>query len=274
MSGLSLTILPFRKEKPVNQRARIVTLLLVFFAMTAAALAQSNAGEGATIEPTMLIDKPTAGMLHRGNYYISANFYQQGGVLFGVAVGLLDQFSFGISYGGTDLLGTAKPRMNPAPGVNVKLRILDETSFSPALALGFDSQGKEPYLDSLKRYTIKSPGFYAVASQNYAFIGNLSLHGGVNLTTERTDGDKDLDVFVGAEKSLGKDISLLAEYDFAFNDNSARATGHRKGYLNAAVRWSWGKGMVIGVNVKDVFRNEPNATAPNRTIQIEYVGSF
>jgi hypothetical protein len=257
---------------PVKQ-ARIMTLALLF-AMSSAAFGQSNAGEGATIEPTMLIDKPTAGMLHRGNYYISANFYQQGGVLFGVAVGLLDQFSFGISYGGTDVLGSRKPQMNPAPGVNVKLRILDETSYSPAIALGFDSQGKEPYLENLKRYTVKSPGFFAVASQNYAFAGNLSLHAGVNLSTERNDGDKDLNAFVGAEKSLGKDISLLAEYDFAINDNSASATGRGKGYLNAGVRWSWGKGLVVGVNVKDIFKNQPGINAPNRTIQIEYVGSF
>jgi hypothetical protein len=258
----------------VKQRAQFVTLGFIFFAMSAAAFGQSNAGESATIEPTMLIDKPTAGMLHRGNYYISANFYQQGGVLFGVAVGLIDQFSFGISYGGTDVLGSRKPQMNPSPGVNAKLRILDETSYSPAIAVGFDSQGKELYLDSLKRYTVKSPGFFAVASQNYAFMGNLSLHGGFNLSTERNDGDKDLNAFVGAEKSLGKDISLLAEYDFAINDNSASAIGRGRGYLNVALRWSWGKGMVVGVNVMDIFKNQPNVNAPNRTIQIEYVGSF
>ena len=259
----------------MKQRARIVTLAFIVSVVSVAAFGQSNAGEAATIEPTMLIDKPTAGMLHRGNYSISANFYQQGGVLFGVAVGLLDQFSFGISYGGTDVIGSRKPRMNPSPGVNVKLRILDETSYSPAIALGFDSQGKEPYLENLKRYTIKSPGFYAVASQNYAFAGNLSLHGGVNLSMERNDGDKDLNAFIGAEKSLGKDISLLAEYDLAMNDNSASATGRRRGgYLNAALRWSWGKGLVVGINVKDIFKNQPNVNAPNRTIQIEYVGSF
>jgi len=237
---------------------------------------QSNAGQSANIEPTMIIDKPTAGMLHRGNYYVSANFFEQGGVLVGVSVGLIDRFNFGISYGGTDILGTRKPEMNPYPGVNVKLRILDESQVAPAVAVGFDWQGRGAYFDSLKRYAIKSPGFFAVASQNYALAGNLSLHGGLNLSTERGDGDKDLDAFLGAEKSLGKDISLLGEYDFGLNDNSANAIGRGRGrgYLNLGFRWSWGKGLVLGLNVKDVLKNQGDISVGNRTIQIEYVGSF
>ena len=240
------------------------------------AFGQSNAGASATIEPTMIIDKPTAGMLHRGNYYASAGFFEQGGVLFGVSVGLIDRFNFGISYGGTDVLGTNKPKMNPYPGVNVKIRIMDESATAPAVAIGFDWQGRGPYLEDLKRYTTKSPGFYAVASQNYAILGNLSIHGGANLSTERGDGDKDLDVFVGAEKSLGHDISLLAEYDLGLNDNSANAIGRGRGrgYLNLGMRWSWGKGLVLGLNIKDILKNQGDITVGNRTLQLEYVGTF
>lgn len=104
-----------------------ITLVGIFMVMHNTVLfAQSNAGVSANIEPAMIIDKPTAGMLHRGNYYVSANFFEQGGVLVGVSVGLIDRFNFGISYGGTDILGMRKPEMNPYPGVNVKLRILEE----------------------------------------------------------------------------------------------------------------------------------------------------
>lgn len=239
-------------------------------------LGQSNAGAAASIEPTMLIDRPTAGMLHRGNYRVTADFFEDGGVLFGVSVGLLDRFDFGISYGGTNVLGKREPQMNPYPGVNIRLRIIEESSSVPAVALGFDWQGKGPYNKEFKRYLVKSPGFYAVASQNYAVAGNLSVHGGVNISTERGDGDKDLDAFVGAEKSLGSDISLLAEYDFATNDNSANAFGRDRGrgYLNLGVRWSWGKGMVLGLDMKDVLKNQGDISLGNRTIRIEYVGSF
>ncbi|HTY37815.1 MAG TPA: hypothetical protein VMH23_11930 [Bacteroidota bacterium] len=254
----------------------VLVQLSVLMFLAQCALAQSNSGSSATIEPTMIIDKPTAGMLHRGSYYASAGFFEQGGVLFGVSVGLIDRFNFGISYGGTDILGTKTPRMNPYPGVNIKIRALDESNSTPAVAIGFDWQGRGPYIDDLKRYTTKSPGFFVVASQNYAVLGNLSVHGGLNLSTERGDGDKDLNVYTGAEKSLGHDISVLAEYDLGLNDNSANAIGkgRGRGYLNLGLRWSWGKGLVLGLNVKDVLKNQGDITVGNRTLQLEYVGNF
>lgn len=239
-------------------------------------LAQSYAGEGAKIEPTMLIDKPTAGMLKRAHYAISSNYFQRGGVLAGVSVGLFDQFSFGISYGGTEIIGPNNIQMNPQPGINAKLRLFDETLMMPAFALGFDSQGKEPFLeaDSLNRYTIKSPGVYIAGSKNYAFMGNLSVHGGLNLSLEKDDGDNDMNAYLGVEKTLGPDISLLAEYDFAFNDNHLRALGEGRGYLNLGLRWSWGKGLIIGFDLKNVSKNQKNVSVGNRTLHIDYIGAF
>jgi hypothetical protein len=224
----------------------------------------------------MIIDKPTAGMLHRGTYALKGLFFEQGGDLFGISVGLLDRFNFGISYGGTNILGVDKPLMNPYPGVSVKLRILEESTVTPALAIGFDWQGQGAYFDGLKRYSIKSPGFYVVLSQNFSIAGNLSLHGGLNLSTETGDGDKDLDVFLGAEKSIGRDIAILAEYDPGLNDNSADALGRYRGrgYFNLGLRWNWGRGLVLGLNLKDIFKNQGDINVGNRTIQIEYVGNF
>ncbi len=236
--------------------------------------AQGYAGEAATLEPTALIDKPTAGMLKRGNFFIGANFYQRGGVLTSVAVGLFDIFSFGISYGGTDIIGPNRIEMNPWPGVNAKLRVIQETALMPAIAVGFESQGKEPYLDSLSRYTIKSPGFYAVASKNYEFMGNLSLHGGLNYSMENKDGDKDMNMFVGAEKSLGEMVSLIGEFDFAFNDDNTRALGRGRGYFNFGIRLSAGDGLMIGFDLKNVTKNQQNVQVGNRVLQIEYVGHF
>lgn len=239
-------------------------------------VAQSYAGEGAKIEPTMLIDKPMAGMLKRAHYAISSNYFQRGGVLVGVSVGLFDQFSFGISYGGTEIIGPNKIQMNPQPGINAKLRLFDETLMMPAFALGFDSQGKEPFLepDTLNRYTIKSPGVYIAASKNYAFMGSLSVHGGLNLSLENDDGDNDLNAYLGVEKTLGPDISLVAEYDFAFNDNHLRALGEGRGYLNLGLRWSWGKGLIIGFDLKNVSKNQKNVSVGNRTLHIDYIGAF
>jgi hypothetical protein len=265
--------------KKENQVKKINFILMISFLMTAAletAIAQSYAGEGATVEPMMLIDKPTAGLLKRGSYSVTSNFFQNGGVLVGISVGIFEPFTFGISYGGTNIIGPNKIDMNPFPGMNAKLRIINESSLAPALAIGFDSQGKEPYLeaDTLKRYTIKSPGVYIAASKNYEFLGNLSLHGGLSKSMETSDGDKDLDIYVGAEKSIGKDISIMLEYDFATNDNNNYAVGKGNGYLNFGFRWTWGKGLVVGFNLKNVAKNQDNVHIGNRTLQIDYIGNF
>jgi hypothetical protein len=238
--------------------------------------AQSYAGSAATVEPIMLVDKPTAGLLKRGSYSVSSNFFQRGGILFGIAVGVFEPFTFGISYGGTGIIGKDSINMNPMPGVNAKLRLVGEGIIMPALAIGFDSQGKEPYLsaDSLKRYTIKSPGVYVVASKNYAILGNLSIHGGFNKSLETGDGDGDLNMFAGAEKSLSSDISIMLEYDFGVNDNHGHALGRGNGYLNFGFRWAWGKGLVVGFDLKDISKNQDNVIVGNRTIQIDYNSEF
>lgn len=258
----------------MNKRTIMYTTLIGIFVCQSLAFGQGYAGEKATVEPIMLIDKPTAGMLKRGGYVINGLFFQKGGVLMGVSVGLLDVFSFGVSYGGTDIIGSNKVEMNPSPGVKAKLRFLDESTTLPAIALGFDSQGKEPYLDSLNRYLIKSPGFYVVASKNYALAGFLSIHGGLTYSIERGDGDRDLNLFIGVEKSLGSILSLMAEYDPALNDDHYKALGRGRGYLNLGLRLSAGKGFVLGFDLKDVVRNQRNVHFGNRVLVIDFIGAF
>lgn len=255
-------------------KSLLLTLLLVPALVPDTVQAQSYAGDAATVEPVMIVDKPTAGILKRGMYAVRTNFFEQGGVMVGLSVGIFDNFSFGVSYGGTSIIGSDKIRMNPLPGVQAKIRLVDEGVTFPALAIGFDSQGKGPYVDSTSRYTIKSPGFYAAGSKNYSFLGNLSVHGGVNLSLERGDGDKDLNFYLGAEKTIGRDISVYAEYDFANNDNNSKSLGKGKGYLNFAFRWSWGKGLVVGFDLKNVIKNQDHVQIGDRTLQLDFVNSF
>jgi hypothetical protein len=259
--------------KAINKILILSLLIAITYDLVTA---QSYAGSSASIEPTMLVDKPTAGLLKRGSYSVSSNFFQSGGVLVGISVGVFEPFTFGISYGGTSIIGKDNIIMNPIPAVSAKLRLVSEGDVMPALAIGFDSQGKEPYLkaDSLKRYTIKSPGVYIVVSKNYSFLGYLSIHGGINKSFETEDGDKDLNTYVGIEKSLSDDISIMLEYDFATNDNHGNALGKGNGYLNFGFRWSWGKGLIVGFNLKNISKNQDNVHVGNRTLQIDYIGEF
>jgi len=233
-------------------------------------IAQNSAGDAANIEPRYVIDMPTAGLIKRGAFAMDVDFFQEGGMTVGLTAGALDRLNFGISYGGTGIIGHDEITMQKLPGVSVKFRLFDETMEMPAIALGFDSQGKETYIDSLERFTIKSRGFFASASKNYSLMGNLSLHGGANYSLENKDGNKAVDFFVGAEKSLGSDISLLTEYDFGLNDNIG-VVGKGNGYLNAGLRWSWGNGFTLGFDLKNLVRNQDNITVGNRTIKVEYV---
>lgn len=252
----------------------LLVLVVVFVVGIGAVQAQGSAGTNANIEPRELIDVPTAGMLPQRNIGVDLNFFQSGGVLAGFSVAIIDRLLIGVSYGGTSLLGTLKESWNPRPGFNLKVRLLNESYIIPAIAVGFDCQGKEAYIDSLNRYTIKSLGWYAVGSKNYQLLGYFSIHGGLNYSLEQADNNRNVNVFCGVEKSVGPFATIMAEYNFALNDDIRRNSGNEKGYLNAGVRISIGNGYTLGFNFKDISHSFNNISVGNRTMQVEYICPF
>jgi len=250
-------------------------ILMFLFVTLVSLYAQGSFGTDAKYEYRSLIDMPTAGILQKGFVGVTLDVLPQGGVVSKIEVGAFENFSFGISFGGTNVIGTGSVQWYQLPGVNVRARILDETEGLPALTLGFDSQGKGEYFKDLHRYEIKSPGFYVAAAKNFDFFGYLSVHGVLNYSLERKDGDKDLDFWVGVEKTVGKKFSLIAEYDFATNDNTANAIGNGNGYLNFGVRWSVGEGFTVGLNLRNMLDNRKvNSGKADRGIFVEYVKSI
>ena len=250
---------------------RVSWCALLTLSLFEGGIGQGSAGTGATIEPQYLVDVPTAGIIPGGNLALDMDFYESGGLLLGASIGVFDRIHFGISYGGVGIIGSDRPTWNRSPGFVVRLRIIDETVPIPAIAIGFDSQGKEAYLDEFNRYTIKSPGFYAVLSKNYSAAGYLGVHGGINYSLERADGDKDPNLFVGIEKSIGPSVSVLGEYNLGANDSNREARGRGRGYLNFGLHVSVGNGFTFGIHLKDLLRNQQDVTIGNRTLQLEYV---
>jgi hypothetical protein len=251
-----------------SKRLLVCFLETVLTCGTTLCLAQGSAGTGGKFEPRVLVDVPTAGMLDKGSLALDINFYQSGGALLGLTVGVFDRLEFGVSYGGSRLIGTESPVMNEVPGFILKVRAIEENVFLPALAFGFDSQGKDGYIRELSRYVVKSPGFFIVVSKNYSLLGFVSLHGGFNYSLERADGDKNANAFVGIEKTIGPFVSAIAEYNMAANDGGI---GKGRGYLNAALKWSISGGLTLGINLKDLLKNRGNVSVANRTVTIEYV---
>jgi hypothetical protein len=102
-------------------------------------------------------------------------------------------------------------------------------------------------------------------------MGDLSLHGGINYSLERGDDDTDPSVFVGIEKTIGSAFSAVGEYDLALNDTNQDALGRGRGYLNVGLKASLGKGLTLGLNLKDLLRNQQTISIGNRTISVEFV---
>jgi hypothetical protein len=233
--------------------------------------AQGTAGTNASLETRYLIDMPTAGLIRSNALAFDVDFFQSGGILMRGSVGLIDRVLVGISYGGANLLGTESVSWNKTPGFALKVRLVEETSGFPALALGFDSQGKGAYVSSLERYQIKSPGFFAVFSKNYAGFGFIAFHGGVNYSLERSDGDEDINFFGGIEQTIGPFLSVVGEYNLGMNDSDHEALGRGRGYLNAGIRASLGSGLTLSFVLKDMLQNQQQDAFAYRTISFEYV---
>lgn len=226
------------------------------------------------LPPLELVDMPTAGTLERGSYVTQLRLYPAGGLLGGVQIGLSNRFLWGVSFGGENIIGEGKINWNPEPGLQFIYRLIDENILMPAITFGYNSQGYGPYIKSEKRYNIKSRGIYAVASKNYLFLGDLSFHGGVNYSMEREDGDKDINVFAGLMKSINQDLTLLAEYDVAINDNDIRSIGKGKGYLNLGIQWLFANRLLMQFQLKNILENKENVPYSNREIKIAYIEYF
>ena len=250
---------------------KLINIIFLISFLSIPLYSQGTAGDKAKYEYRYLIDMPTAGILEKGVVGVTSEILPDGVLIAVIEAGVFENVSIGISYGGANLIGSGNVDWYKLPAVNIRARIINETTLIPAIAFGFDSQGKGIYDNNNKRYTIKSPGFFGAVSKNFEFIGYMSLHGTVNYSLEGTDGDNFVDVRAGVEKTLGSSFSLLVEYDFALNDNNTDF-GSGKGYLNAGIRWSPGTGFTLGFDVRDLLSNKTSTkNAADRSLKFEYI---
>jgi hypothetical protein len=248
---------------PIGHRAIIIVLAVTL--VRTSSDAQGSAGSAGGLEPRFLVDVPTAGMSPKGMLGVDVNFFQEGGLLFGVNLSVIDRLSLGVSYGGSRLIGKGKAVFHPLPGFNVRARPFEEGTVMPAIVVGFDSQGQEEYLEESDRYTILSKGFYLAGSKNFSFAGYFSVHGGLNYSLEPVKDQREIDFFLGVEKTIGPSLSAVAEY------SSSDGVLSSDGFMNVGVRWSVGGGFTLGVDIKDITRSGDHVSIGNRAIRIEFV---
>jgi hypothetical protein len=249
---------------------KIMIAVLLFLVLTSTGKTQDLS----PVEPLTLLDTPTAGTLMRGSFRAHLSAYPDGGLLTGIDVGVTNRLMFGVAYGGTNLIGIGEVNWNPQVGVNLRYRLFEEGLSNPAFLIGYDNQGRGAYMDSTSRYREKSRGLFLAVSKNFNMLGTVGVHAGVNYSFETGDNDKDLNAFFGIDKSINPELALIAEYDFAFNDNASRSIGSGKGYLNAGLKWIFAGQLQIDFVVKNLLKNRNQLPHMSREIRISYVEIF
>lgn len=227
-------------------------------------------------ELNTLIDTPTAGILQQGEAEITAKIYKENGLLIGTRVGLFPRFMFGVNYGAEQIVGNKDPRWHDRVEFNAKIRLMDENNQLPAIAIGYDSQGHGEYNKTKKRYDIKSKGVYLTASKNFFLFGNLGVHGGINYSLETEDKDKEPNLFIGFDKTIGDMVVLLAEYDTGWNDNADFKSDIVKGrgFFNASVDLHFTEALILKVSFYDLLLNNIHTQGCDRSITLIYNMTF
>ena len=198
------------------------------------------------------------------------------GVLGGVQVGFTDRISIGLSYGGSKIIGNEEINWNPEPGVSFKYRLIDETTSIPGLSFGFSSQGFGEYTGD--HYEVSSPGFYAVSSKNWMFIGNTSIHGGINYSLEQPGDVKLPSFFAGIAFELNPQFSIMVEYDAALNyENAADSLDFRitdgYGFLNTGVRVGITDNIYLEVDFNNLIFGD-KVESFNRELKLIFFDTF
>ncbi len=236
--------------------------------------------------PIYLIDMPTGNILHPGDMKGSLRFYEEGGMLGRLSVGISNRMMFGVSYNADNLIGEKIIQWSRIPGVHFAYRLKEESLRSFSLVIGVDTQGygnywrQEDYPDSLKsltetqhqlnRYSIKSKGLYIVASRSFKKFRYVNLHVGVNRSLEKSDRDTDPNFFMGVCVQMAKDLALLVEYDMAVNDNRLQDVESDRGYLNAGIRWTFEKHLFIELDLKNLLIDPKGQRDNIRILRIGY----
>ena len=101
--------------------------------------------------------------------------------------------------------------------------------------------------------------------------------GGVPHVFTTSDGDDDLNYFMGIDIEFNPELSLLMEYNAALNENDMTAQNiaiNKGGYLNAAIRWTFVERLHIELDFNNLLFDEDRVDYFNRELKITYIEYF
>ena len=220
-----------------------------------------------------LIDSPTAGLVSKGRFGLDLRLFPNGGLAAAIQAGALERLTIGLAFGGEQIIGNRSIEWYPRLEAGIRYRLIEESTLLPAAVVGYETQGYGSHQN--KRYQIKSKGLFLALSKNYASgLGQFAVHGGFNLSRENEDGDEDVSGWLGLDKSINDEVVIVAEYDFAFNDNSRQSLGSGDGYLNGGVRWSIIPQLTLGFYLKNLLKSGVRGTDLSRELSVLYTEGF
>ncbi|HHS50342.1 MAG TPA: hypothetical protein ENN07_04425 [candidate division Zixibacteria bacterium] len=248
----------------------IKQFLVISLILTSITLAQGTNPE--YYQPRSIVLRPNAGLLADRAWMGEIHLGEGGSFIGGFSIGLWGRLQTGVSYGAYGVLGRGFASEYPRPSFNVKVRPLQESHAYPAVVMGYDDQGYGRWNSGQSRYSIKSPGFFLVASKNWAtFGGNFGLHAGVNYSLETKD-QHGFSAYVGFDKNLGKMFAFAVEYDAGINDSDKDGDfGQGWGYLNASAKWSVRPDFEIELIFADCLLNMGNAKTFSREVRLSFI---
>lgn len=230
---------------------------------------QSTAGNKAIYESLYIVDFPTAGIQPNNHLTYDLEVFNNGGLLITTNYTVWKRLTFGLSYGGTGIIGNSDVNFQNLPGINFKVRAFNETIYTPAVALGFDSQGRGTFDITSNRFEYLAPHLFLSLSKNFLWkLGNLALHGGLNYNAELKKENRNINFFFGFEQSLGSNHAITGEY---IANNYKDVLTESRGYFNIAYRYSLHKGVTLELKLRDILQNNKNANNYSRVLRIEII---
>lgn len=258
-----------------NKSKFFVFLLLIFIVGNSFLFSSSISGSESKFEPRTIVDMPTAGVLSKGNYSINGNTFPNGGIALNFTAGIFTNFNLGLSFASNNIISNENLESQNLPGINLCYRIVDEKKEFPAITLGVNTQGKSRYLVDNKRFETLSPGLYLAVSKYFdSFIGNNSVHFGVNYSFEPVPTKRNINSYFGFEQTLGSSLSLNLEYNLLLNESDNLIYKNGKGLFNSSIKYSFDNNLSIELQFRDLLRSNTQNLGINRIFAFEYIAKF
>ncbi|NQS97743.1 MAG: hypothetical protein HQ591_04755 [candidate division Zixibacteria bacterium] len=252
-----------------NRYVRTLTIFSILMLFSSSTMARDLK----KIPINRLLRMPTAEMLETGQASYELSFLPEGDAIGAVRLGLYSKITIGVSFGVKDLLSYDEVKFYQNPGYIFKYSICPETHKKPALAIGIDTQGwgynEINPASGERRYLYKAPGLFLLIAKNYSplCLKNFGFNAVVNYNPFEAEDDEDINIMLGMNKTVWWWLSLITEYDFAFNDNHQDAYNEGNGYVNLAFRFQPIDQFFVDIVALDAIGNSKSADSETQLIR-------